>query len=183
MTRMRPQYAPTDVGVADGRYALVRYREFGRHRGDGDEDVAVLFLPGNGGDFRQARSLGHELAFLDGPRSFATYAADFREELSAHDGRLVRRQAAFAARCVAALNAKHAGGVVVVGHSMGGVAGVLAARNASTVAVVALAAPLAASAADSPWFSLLQLGAATRARLPAEASAEASGRTGRIKVF
>ena len=143
MTRMRPQYAPADVGVADGRYALVRYREFGRRRGDGDEDVAVLFLPGNGGDFKQARSLGHELAFLEGSRSFATYAANFKEELSAHDGRLVLRQAAFAARCVAALNAKHAGGVVVVGHSMGGVAGVLAARNASTVAVLALAAPLA----------------------------------------
>ena len=55
MTRMRPTYAPTTVG--DRAYEVVRYREW--WSSDPPEGCgAVLFLPGNGGDFRQVRSLG-----------------------------------------------------------------------------------------------------------------------------
>ena len=140
MTRMRPAYSFTEYG--DGVYDVLRYAEWGYDAAPAGS-AAVLFLPGNGGDFKQVRSLGHELA--DAP--LAVYAADFNGELSAFDGVLLERQAAFAARVAALLRQKHAA-VVLVGHSMGGVVGALAGGRADDVAavaaVVAIAAPLAA---------------------------------------
>ena len=57
------------------------------------------------------------------------YAADFNEELSALDGTLLHSQTAFVVTAVRQLLAstKAARGVVVVGHSMGGVVGQAAA--------------------------------------------------------
>ena len=86
--------------------------------------------------------MGHEVDLLKGA---AVYACDFRGEWSAFDGRIVRRQARFAKRVAKILAKRHSSKVVVVGHSMGGVVGLLAADATKTIsAVVALAAPLAA---------------------------------------
>ena len=86
--------------------------------------------------------MGHEVDLLKGA---AVYACDFRGEWSAFDGRIVRRQARFAKRVAKILAKRHSSQVVVVGHSMGGVVGLLAADATKTIsAVVALAAPLAA---------------------------------------
>lgn len=135
MTRMRPRYE--DAEISDGYYSVLRYRERGSEHVE--QAGAVLFLPGNGGDARQVRSLGHEVDALHGA---AVYACDFRGEWSAFDGRIVMKQARFAKRVAKALAKRH-GAVVVVGHSMGGVVGVLAARSTKAIkAVVALAAPV-----------------------------------------
>ena len=139
MTRMWPYYE--DANINHGRYGVLRYRERGRDPYEAKKG-AILFLPGNAGDARQVRSLGHEVDLLKGA---AVYACDFRGEWSAFDGRIVRRQARFAKRVAKILAKRHGSQVVVVGHSMGGVVGLLAADATKTIsAVVALAAPLAA---------------------------------------
>jgi len=139
MTRMWPYYE--DANINHGRYGVLRYRERNRDPYEA-KNGAILFLPGNAGDARQVRSLGHEVDLL---RGAAVYACDFRGEWSAFDGRIVARQARFAKRVSKILAKRHGSQVVVVGHSMGGVVGLLAADATKTIsAVVALAAPLAA---------------------------------------
>ena len=139
MTRMWPYYE--DAKINHGRYGVLRYRERGRDPYEA-KSGAILFLPGNAGDARQVRSLGHEVDLLKGA---AVYACDFKGEWSAFDGRIVARQARFAKRVAKILAKRHGSQVVVVGHSMGGVVGLLAADATKTIsAVVALAAPLAA---------------------------------------
>ena len=92
MTRMWPYYE--DAKINHGRYGVLRYRERNRDPYEA-KNGAILFLPGNAGDARQVRSLGHEVDLLKGA---AVYACDFRGEWSAFDGRIVRRQARFAKR-------------------------------------------------------------------------------------
>lgn len=133
---MRPQFEEVkrmDVGGVN--YRMLRYRELGTTplTSSGDDVRKVVFVPGNGGNFAQARSLGRELA-LASP-SIELYALDLRGELSALDGRLLLRQVGFVEACVRSLNV-----IAVVGHSIGGVASAVAAP-AGTI-VVALGAPI-----------------------------------------
>ena len=133
MTRMRPSYHPVKIRDFAGVYGLIRYEEVGMVTLS--EEAAVLFLPGNAGSYEQVRSLGSELAKV----GIAAFAVDSRGELAAFDGRLLRRQIRFARGCVRFLRKRYEK-VVVVGHSIGGVA----ASRASRGPVVTLAAPHAA---------------------------------------
>ena len=63
MTRMWPYYE--DAKINHGRYGVLRYRERGRDPYEAKKG-AILFLPGNAGDARQVRSLGHEVDLLKG---------------------------------------------------------------------------------------------------------------------
>lgn len=136
MTLMLPEFEEVkrmDVGGVD--YRMLRYRELGVNppRSSGKDARKVVFVPGNGGNFAQARSLGRELALASS--SIELYALDLRGELSALNGRLLLRQVGFVEACVRSLNV-----VAIVGHSIGGVASAVAAPAGTKV--VALGAPI-----------------------------------------
>ncbi|XP_028847097.1 GPI inositol-deacylase isoform X2 [Denticeps clupeoides] len=91
----------------------------------------VLFLPGNAGSYKQARSLGsvalRKAEGMDGGVHLNVFTVDFNEELVALYGGSLRRQTLFLHECIKAVLRlyKHRPdppkGVVLVGHSMGGV--------------------------------------------------------------
>ena len=140
MTYMRPFYHPVPVPHAAWRtrtsYALYLYRE-----GRSDQRVTglpVLFIPGNAGSGKQVRSLGaqahedlEELAQREGVHGGKApaarldfWAVDFEEELSALSGADLAAQARFVCNTIPFVLSQYATaprGVVVVGHSMGGI--------------------------------------------------------------
>lgn len=94
------------------------------------------------------------------------YAADFNEELSAFDGRLLHSQTAFVVAAIHHLLASRQStrGVVVVGHSMGGVVGQAAATLPACMRW--RADPVHASRDDEGCIRVLVTLAAPHARLP-----------------
>ena len=104
-------------------------------------ETAVLFMPGNGGSYEQVRSLGSRATQVH------VYAMDFNEEWSAFDGRLLRRQIKCARKWVRQLRTQY-DRVLVVAHSIGGLAAVRASRGpVLTLAAPHFAHPFAADAA------------------------------------
>lgn len=91
----------------------------------------VLFLPGNAGSYKQARSLGsvalRKAENMDGGLHFNVFTVDFNEELVALYGGSLLRQTHFLHESIKAILKlyKHVKSppqsVVLVGHSMGGV--------------------------------------------------------------
>ncbi|TRY94184.1 hypothetical protein DNTS_028358 [Danionella cerebrum] len=91
----------------------------------------VLFLPGNAGSYKQARSLGsvalRKAENLDGRIHLNVFTIDFNEELVALYGGSLRRQTQFLHESVKAIlrlykeSPEPPTSVVLVGHSMGGV--------------------------------------------------------------
>lgn len=91
----------------------------------------VLFLPGNAGSYKQARSLGsvalRKAENMDGGLHFNVFTVDFNEELVALYGGSLLRQTHFLHESIKAILRlyKHVKtppqSVVLVGHSMGGV--------------------------------------------------------------
>ncbi|XP_062312383.1 GPI inositol-deacylase [Osmerus eperlanus] len=91
----------------------------------------VLFLPGNAGSYKQARSLGsvalRKAEALEGGLHLNVFTVDFNEELVALYGGSLRRQTLFLHESIKAILRlyKHREApprsVVLVGHSMGGV--------------------------------------------------------------
>ncbi|KAI5969041.1 BST1 [Candida margitis] len=135
------------------KYSTYLYREQGRDKlpsdeGDNDavssmelEGVPVLFIPGNAGNHRQARSIAARTSELyyemndsggrEGRRSFKTrldfFTLDFNEDFTAFHGRTILDQAEYANEAVKFIldlysNRPHPPkSVIVVGHSMGGI--------------------------------------------------------------
>lgn len=91
----------------------------------------VLFLPGNAGSYKQARSLGsvalRKAEGLEGDVHFNVFTIDFNEELVALYGGSLLRQTRFlheSIKAILRLYKEHPDpptSVVLVGHSMGGV--------------------------------------------------------------
>lgn len=91
----------------------------------------VLFLPGNAGSYKQARSLGsvalRKAEALEGGVHLNVFTIDFNEELVALYGGSLRRQTHFlheSIKAILRLYKDHEAppqSVVLVGHSMGGV--------------------------------------------------------------
>ena len=145
MTYMRPGYLPVPLPSTlanDRGYALFLYREgmsrvssgdarrevgrLGEPRPDGTRATPAIFLPGNGGSFKQVRSVGSESHRVSGERARGRdatrqknddsnananvsnepipyldwFAVSFGEELSAFHGALLEDQIAFAARAI-----------------------------------------------------------------------------------
>ena len=146
MTYMRPGYLPVPLPSTlanDRGYALFLYREgmsrvssgdarrevgrLGKPRPDGTRATPAIFLPGNGGSFKQVRSVGSESHRVSGERAreregetrrnnddsnananvsnepipyLDWFAVSFGEELSAFHGALLEDQIAFAARAI-----------------------------------------------------------------------------------
>ncbi|KAH9258076.1 hypothetical protein BASA81_003639 [Batrachochytrium salamandrivorans] len=111
--------------------------------GDWKQKSPVLFVPGNAGDFKQARTLGSQVD----PATTVVYTVDFNSQYSGVSGLLLARQARFVELCIAAVAKLHGGDakVTVVGHSMGSVAAwpsVMGADDNSVDRLFALCAPL-----------------------------------------
>ncbi|KAI1899416.1 hypothetical protein AGOR_G00061560 [Albula goreensis] len=91
----------------------------------------VLFLPGNAGSYKQARSLGsvalRKAEDIDNKFHLNVFTVDFNEELVALYGGSLRRQTHFLHECIKAIlrlyknQVQPPQSVVVVGHSMGGI--------------------------------------------------------------
>ena len=124
MTYMRPGYSKIDLSDGDGffekgggrKYDLIRYEEKDdiSENGGGNKNatevtksVLALFIPGNGGDYAQVRSLAHSTHALGKYYSSSSsssseetkattkiewYAMDFKEEFSAFDADAMERQ-------------------------------------------------------------------------------------------
>uniref|UniRef100_A0A0A1XDW7 GPI inositol-deacylase n=1 Tax=Zeugodacus cucurbitae TaxID=28588 RepID=A0A0A1XDW7_ZEUCU len=90
----------------------------------------VIFVPGNGGSYKQVRSMAS--VALTKARDSATgihldyYTIDYNEELSALYGDYLERQTLFLKTCMKIVlklykNTEHVGKIVLIGHSMGAV--------------------------------------------------------------
>ncbi|MGH0161266.1 UNVERIFIED_CONTAM: hypothetical protein FKN15_053804 [Acipenser sinensis] len=93
--------------------------------------IPVLFLPGNAGSYKQARSLGsvalRKAENMDSRFHLNVFTVDFNEELVALYGGSLQRQTKFIHECIRAIlklykdQAAPPSSVAVVGHSMGGI--------------------------------------------------------------
>ena len=150
MTYMNPHYARFSMSVhsdklkyLNKKYALYRFLQpkyVPRRDALRVSGVPVLFVPGNKGDYKQVRSLGSVADSMSkdigNGRRLEFFTLDFGEEASAFNGDLLDDQAEYINAAVAAilrLYRKNARGdkkllakapttVVIVAHSMGGVA-------------------------------------------------------------
>ncbi|KAK9716519.1 hypothetical protein RND81_06G239000 [Saponaria officinalis] len=153
MTHMDENYIPVS-SAAKNRYGLYLYHE-SEEKVDFEKQVKqidgvpVLFIHGNGGSYRQVRSLAKEShwAHTNGPKfSLPTryasmlnwFTVDLRGQLSAMDGRILEQQAEYVVYAIhrildlykesydarakdgAAVSGKLPKSVIIVGHSMGG---------------------------------------------------------------
>ncbi|ODV80860.1 PGAP1-domain-containing protein, partial [Suhomyces tanzawaensis NRRL Y-17324] len=130
------------------KYSLYLYREQGVDRIPEEspdrefklDGVPVLFIPGNAGSYRQARSVASESANLyfdeythewshlnPTARNLDVFTADFNEDFTAFHGRTMLDQAEYLNEAVKfildlyAVTPNPPKSVIVVGHSMGGV--------------------------------------------------------------
>ncbi|CEP63496.1 Bst1p LALA0_S08e03796g [Lachancea lanzarotensis] len=127
------------------KYHLYLYREQGKDREPNEEDgtievdgIPVLFIPGNAGSFKQARSIAAACAnvYFDEPDSIKNphtknldfFTADFNEDFTAFHGRTLLDQAGYLNDAIAyilSLYRSDSGplpqSVLIVGHSMGGI--------------------------------------------------------------
>jgi pimeloyl-ACP methyl ester carboxylesterase len=124
--------------------------------------ASILYIPGHGGSYQQARSLGaHALGLtreyitpqeqgriLRQPQTFIldVYTVDFAEELTALHGQYARRQTEFVIDVIQHLVQTcllQERGVVLVGHSMGGLVAVAAGTALPRLvhSIITLASP------------------------------------------
>ncbi|KAJ9657537.1 GPI inositol deacylase [Coniosporium apollinis] len=129
------------------KYSLHLYTE--QFIDDGKvKGVPVLFIPGNAGSYKQARSLAGESAFYfhdilrhdeavmrSGKRPLDFFSVDFNEDITAFHGQTLLDQAEYLNDAVAYIlslyhNSRHSSrdpdlpdpsSVIIVGHSMGGI--------------------------------------------------------------
>ncbi|KAL9615444.1 MAG: hypothetical protein Q9167_000122 [Letrouitia subvulpina] len=138
------------------KYSLHLYREIGFDEDPKVKGVPVLFIPGNAGSYRQARSLASETvqqyynhiqqnkdALKAGAMSIDFFSVDFNEDFTAFHGQTLLDQAEYLNDAVAyILSLYHdtrrslrdpslpdPSSVILIGHSMGG----LAARTMLTM--------------------------------------------------
>ncbi|KAL8693742.1 MAG: hypothetical protein Q9218_001487 [Villophora microphyllina] len=131
------------------KYSLHLYREIGFDEDSKVKGVPVLFIPGNAGSYRQARSLASETvhhyyntvqqdkkALKAGATSIDFFSVDFNEDFTAFHGQTLLDQAEYLNDAVAyILSLYHdprrsqrdpslpdPSSVILIGHSMGGVA-------------------------------------------------------------
>ncbi|XP_043245683.1 GPI inositol-deacylase-like [Amphibalanus amphitrite] len=153
---------PQNISQKYPRYKLYAYGEgvYTEQLRDGKfNGVPVLFIPGNGGSYKQARSLA-SVAYRRAVDSrlrtpLNVFTVDLAEDLGAVHGRLLAEQTRFVAACVRAVLRLYGRGpgpppasVALVGHSMGGVVarGLFALPGfdpASVNVLLLLAAPIA----------------------------------------
>lgn len=106
-------------------YKLYRYDDFDEYEEAELDCVPILFLPGNRGGHKQARSIGALLAldeFKNANTCFKVYSIDFLDEASALSAKTLEDQARWARKAVGRVRELHKPkSLVLIGHSMGGI--------------------------------------------------------------
>ncbi|KAH7720813.1 GPI inositol-deacylase-like protein [Aphelenchoides avenae] len=122
-----------DVGFRHGeRYTLLLYGEgayaYNFIHTQKVNGIPVIFIPGNAGSGRQVRSLGSVLQnkteLLNTPFHFDTFAVDFNEELSGFSSEYLDLQKDYLSHAIDYIWEMYETspqGIVLVGHSMGGI--------------------------------------------------------------
>ncbi|KAI1344569.1 GPI inositol-deacylase [Xylariaceae sp. FL0016] len=153
MSWMSPSFIPfTDFDTEHTRfaskYSLYLYREQGIGGGPKVRGIPVLFIPGNAGSYKQARSIAsesaryyheilqHDTTILEsGVKNLDFFSVDFNEDFTAFHGQTMLDQAEYvneAIRYILSLyldpqkserdsNLPDPSSVIVLGHSMGGI--------------------------------------------------------------
>jgi hypothetical protein len=118
MSFMHPRWQRVRrAAIPDSKYTLFSYHDSASTL---QEPIfAMLFVPGNAGSYKQARSIGS--AVLLSQSSFAVFAINFNEEYSALSGALQNEQLVYLETCIDELRALGFLKIVVVGHSVGGI--------------------------------------------------------------
>ncbi|KAJ3111525.1 GPI inositol deacylase [Physocladia obscura] len=150
MTWMYPAYDQVEMNAkaSQSKYALFEYREAGQIR-PARAELPVLFVPGNAGSYKQARSLGAVAdAWASSEFALRVYTIDTGDELAAFDALLLEEQAVFVNQAISVILQRHrsVSSIVLVAHSMGGkVAQLLFTLpnyvNASVSNIITLASP------------------------------------------
>lgn len=89
--------------------------------------IPILFVPGNAGSYKQARSLGSVLQRLAEKRQdgiiFDVFTVDLNEEFAALYGGFLQEQTKFVVKCLEHISQLygHQKRIVLVGHSVGGI--------------------------------------------------------------
>ncbi|KAH7105481.1 PGAP1-domain-containing protein [Auriculariales sp. MPI-PUGE-AT-0066] len=138
------------------RYSLWLYREAGWDAPDKLRGVPVLFVPGNAGSSRQARSIAssatHQYFTSKGVRSstFAThykpldvFTAEFNEDLSALHGPTLVAQSRFVSDAVKFILSHYDPGtqIILMGHSMGGIVAMSLLPSPNISAIITMSTP------------------------------------------
>ncbi|KAF2742115.1 PGAP1-domain-containing protein [Sporormia fimetaria CBS 119925] len=153
MCYMRPAFVSfpdfdTEHTRFASKYSLYMYREGGIDEDVRVKGVPVLFIPGNAGSYKQARSLGAEAAYYYhnvvrhdpgarnvGKRPLDVFTVDFNEDFTAFHGQTLLDQAEYLNDAITFIlslyhtpersfrdgNLPDPTSVIIVGHSMGGV--------------------------------------------------------------
>jgi glycosylphosphatidylinositol deacylase len=153
MSYMRPMYSRFDDFDTEhtrfaSKYSLYLYREWGIDEEFTVKGVPVLFIPGNAGSYKQARSIGAEAAYhyhntvqhesgagKGERRPLDIFSVDFNEDFTAFHGQTLLDQAEYINDAITfILSLYHTPGrfqrdaslpdptsVIIVGHSMGGI--------------------------------------------------------------
>lgn len=146
---MNTQY---DLELTQARglpYRLFRFSDPLRRSRSHVACIPVLFLHGNQGSYKQARTIGYWLennpASMSKRQCYTTYTVDFLEQWSVVSERVIQNQSQFVKEVVSHIKAAHSTNkLIIVGHSMGSVVARLAFKEGvhSNVTLVSLAAPL-----------------------------------------
>ncbi|KAJ3025267.1 UNVERIFIED_CONTAM: GPI inositol deacylase [Siphonaria sp. JEL0065] len=127
MTYMYPDYLHVPIESKLSKYKLYLYQE-GYGRKNSHIEVPVLFIPGNAGAFKQARSMGTlGNAYANEHFGLRVFTIDSINELAAFDSHLIREQAYFVNDAIKKILDSYTGpsykpkSVILVAHSMGGI--------------------------------------------------------------
>ncbi|EJD53524.1 PGAP1-domain-containing protein [Auricularia subglabra TFB-10046 SS5] len=138
------------------RYTLWLYREAGWEKPTELHGVPVLFIPGNAGSSKQARSIASSACrqyyatptvrtgdFPDSMEALDVYTAEFNEDLSAFHGPTLLAQSRYIADAVSFILSKYRPGtkIVIMGHSMGGVVAMSLLPSPHISAVITMSTP------------------------------------------
>lgn len=134
MTFMRPRFERAGT-------TLYRYTDGGIHMPTTHPcQLVLLYVPGSAGSYRQCRSIGAELLRAAHERQVyaSVFCVDTRESYSAFDGDILLESAGFVGHAIEYITHLYASqssppALIIIGHSMGGVAALEALRsNAKT---------------------------------------------------
>lgn len=152
MSFMQVDYKPISVNE-QSKYSLYRYSHPRFSDKFDSASIPVIFIPGNRGSYKQARTIGSWFAQhkSEGSYNFTVYTLNLLEEFSVLSNKPLRDQSAFVKDAIEVVQSFHQGQqIVLVGHSMGGIVARLAfsSMESQEMVLVTLAAPQTDSPLD-----------------------------------